>query len=126
MWDAEPGGLPDPVPNVKIRAQRHELQGCAGKREPKRCRSSLHYRSPLLCLPLMRHTSEQPAGRYDAAWPDRVRITPATQSQGVEGTFGLAAMVHTPDWPNNAQVTPWDGKSDGEFVYQDSGRNGAL
>ena len=36
----------------------------------------------------------------------------------VEGTFGLAAMVHTPDWPNNADVLPWDGKSGGDFVYR--------
>ena len=45
-------------------------------------------------------------------------MTTGASAQGVEGTFGLAAMVHTPDWPNNAQVTPWDGKSDGEFVYR--------
>ena len=36
----------------------------------------------------------------------------------VEGSFGLAAMVHTPDWPNNAEVVPWDGKSSGDFVYR--------
>lgn len=36
----------------------------------------------------------------------------------VEGSFGLAAMVHTPDWPNNADVVPWDGKRSGEFVYR--------
>lgn len=35
----------------------------------------------------------------------------------VEGAFGLAAMVHTPDWPNNPEVQPWDGESEGEFVY---------
>ena len=40
------------------------------------------------------------------------------RSQGVEGSFGLAAMVHTPDWPNNAEVVPWDGGSNGEFVYR--------
>ena len=39
-------------------------------------------------------------------------------AEGVEGSFGLAAMVHTPDWPNNAQVAPWDGKSDGEYIYR--------
>ena len=44
--------------------------------------------------------------------------TTGASAQGVEGTFGLAAMVHTPDWPNNAQVAPWDGKSDGEFAYR--------
>lgn len=27
-------------------------------------------------------------------------------------------MVHTPDWPNNADVKPWDGKSSGDFVYR--------
>lgn len=37
---------------------------------------------------------------------------------GAEGSFGLAAMVHTPNWPNNPEVAPWDGKSDGEFVYR--------
>ena len=26
--------------------------------------------------------------------------TTGASAQGVEGTFGLAAMVHTPDWPN--------------------------
>src|SRR5262249_44017498 len=44
--------------------------------------------------------------------------TTGASAQGVEGTFGLAAMVHTPDWANNAQVAPWDGKSDGEFAYR--------
>src|SRR5262245_88302 len=44
--------------------------------------------------------------------------TTGASAQGVEGTFGLAAMVHTPDWPNNAQVAPWDGKPDGEFAYR--------
>ena len=39
-------------------------------------------------------------------------------SQGVQGDFGLAAMVHTPSWPNNADVAPWDGKSNGEFIYR--------
>lgn len=36
----------------------------------------------------------------------------------VDGNFGLAAMVHTHDWPNNTAVKPWDGKSSGEFVYR--------
>ena len=46
-------------------------------------------------------------------------LTPlATYAQGVQGDFGLAAMVHTPNWPNNADVAPWDGKSNGEFVYR--------
>lgn len=39
-------------------------------------------------------------------------------AQGVEGNFGLAAMVHTHDWPNNAEVLPWDGRSNGEYVYR--------
>lgn len=43
---------------------------------------------------------------------------PAGSAQGVEGSFGLAAMVHTYDWPNSSQVNPWDGKSSGEFVYR--------
>ena len=38
-------------------------------------------------------------------------------AEGVEGTFGLAAMVHTKDWPNNPAVVPWDGKANGEFIY---------
>ena len=38
-------------------------------------------------------------------------------SQGVQGDFGLAAMVHTYDWPNNTAVAPWDGRGNGEFVY---------
>ena len=42
----------------------------------------------------------------------------ASGAGAVEGTFGLAAMVHTPDWPNNADVLPWDGKSGGDFVYR--------
>src|SRR5262249_56760101 len=40
--------------------------------------------------------------------------TTGASAQGVEGTFGLAAMVHTPDWPNNGQVAPCDGKSDAD------------
>ena len=36
----------------------------------------------------------------------------------VEGSFGLAAMVHTPDWPSNTDVAPWDGTGSGEFVYR--------
>lgn len=32
--------------------------------------------------------------------------------------FGLAAMVHTPDWPNNPGAKPWDGRSNGEYVYR--------
>ena len=42
---------------------------------------------------------------------------PLTAS-AVDGSFGLAAMVHTVDWPNNADVLPWDGKSGGEFIYR--------
>lgn len=42
----------------------------------------------------------------------------STFAQGIEGTFGLAAMVHTHDWPNNAEVIPWDGRSNGEYVYR--------
>ena len=39
------------------------------------------------------------------------------QARGVQGDFGLAAMVHTKDWPSNAAVAPWDGRGNGEFVY---------
>lgn len=42
----------------------------------------------------------------------------ATLAQGIEGSFGLASMVHTPDWPNNPEVLPWDGRSNGEYVYR--------
>ena len=45
-------------------------------------------------------------------------LAAAGAAGAVEGSFGLAAMVHTPDWPNNAEVLPWDGKSSGEFVYR--------
>lgn len=38
-------------------------------------------------------------------------------AEAFEGTFGLAAMVHTKDWPNNPAIAPWDGKSNGEFIY---------
>jgi len=41
-----------------------------------------------------------------------------TSWASAEGTFGLAAMVHTPNWPNNIDVMPWDGSSGGEFVYR--------
>lgn len=44
--------------------------------------------------------------------------TPMVGAAAVEGGFGLAAMVHTHDWPNNAGVVPWDGRSSGEFVYR--------
>jgi hypothetical protein len=27
-------------------------------------------------------------------------------------------MVHTHDWPHNPAVNPWDGRSNGEFVYR--------
>lgn len=42
----------------------------------------------------------------------------AASASGADGDFGLAAMVHTPNWPSNAGVLPWDGTSDGEFVYR--------
>lgn len=42
----------------------------------------------------------------------------AATGVGVEGNFGLAAMTHTPNWPANTTVVPWDGKSDGTFVYR--------
>ncbi len=41
----------------------------------------------------------------------------AATATGAQGSFGLAAMVHTPNWPS-ADVQPWDGTSDGEFVYR--------
>ena len=46
-----------------------------------------------------------------------VLLAAPMQAAAVEGTFGLAAMVHTHDWPTNAAVAAWDGKSNGEFVY---------
>lgn len=42
----------------------------------------------------------------------------AAMADGTQGSFGLVAMAHTEDWPNNAEVNPWDGKSKGEFVYR--------
>ncbi len=39
-------------------------------------------------------------------------------ASGAEGSFGLAAMVHTHNWPSNAEVTPWDGRTDGRFTYR--------
>ena len=42
----------------------------------------------------------------------------AASAEGAKGSFGLVAMAHTEDWPNNAQVKPWDGKSNGEFAYR--------
>jgi hypothetical protein len=37
---------------------------------------------------------------------------------GAEGSFGLAAMVHTHNWPASAEVLPWDGRSAGSFTYR--------
>lgn len=43
--------------------------------------------------------------------------TAFAQNTGVSGDFVLQAMAHTPDWPHNKAVNPWDGRSDGEFRY---------
>ena len=54
-----------------------------------------------------------------ASWAGALMLAAAPMAgNAVEGSFGLAAMVHTPDWPNNPDVIPWDGKSSGEFVYR--------
>lgn len=42
----------------------------------------------------------------------------AAIASGAKGSFGLAAMAHTPNWPSNTEVLPWDGTSEGEFVYR--------
>lgn len=42
----------------------------------------------------------------------------AAQPKGLEGDFSLIAMVHTPDWPMATDVAPWEGKSEGVFVYR--------
>lgn len=43
------------------------------------------------------------------------RPEPAT---GVRGQFSAVVMVHTPDWPAATDVKPWDGQSDGTFIYR--------
>lgn len=37
---------------------------------------------------------------------------------GAKGDFVLKAMSHTPNWPANEQVSPWNGQSDGTFTYR--------
>lgn len=39
------------------------------------------------------------------------------QSEAVSGNFTVFSMAHTPSWPGSANVKPWDGKSNGTFVY---------
>ena len=65
-------------------------------------------------MPLIKPRLMRPTGRIALA----LLLAAAGSAGAVEGTFGLAAMVHTPDWPNNADVLPWDGKSRGDFVYR--------
>ena len=36
---------------------------------------------------------------------------------GVRGRFHLLGMAHTIDWPDRKDVAPWDGKSEGEYIY---------
>lgn len=40
------------------------------------------------------------------------------QSPGVKGGFSTMLMVHTSKWPATSDVEPWDGTSDGVFVYR--------
>ncbi len=47
-----------------------------------------------------------------------VGLAAPTAANGAEGGFGLAAMVHTHNWPANAEVQPWDGRSNGNFTYR--------
>ena len=61
---------------------------------------------------MLRNTATLWAFTIGAAFPS------FASAEGLEGTFGLAAMVHTMDWPNNPAVVPWDGKSNGEFIYR--------
>ena len=37
---------------------------------------------------------------------------------GVRGRFHLLGMAHTADWPERKDVAPWDGKSDGKYIYR--------
>jgi len=37
---------------------------------------------------------------------------------GIQGSFHLLAMAHTALWPGNAGVVPWNGQSDGDYVYR--------
>ena len=37
---------------------------------------------------------------------------------GVEGRFHLLGMAHTADWPDRKDVAPWDGESEGEYIYR--------
>ena len=37
---------------------------------------------------------------------------------GVEGRFHLLGMAHTADWPDRKDVAPWDGESEGEYLYR--------
>jgi hypothetical protein len=45
-------------------------------------------------------------------------LAPPAFAGGAEGSFGLAAMVHTHNWPANAEVSPWDGRTNGSFTYR--------
>jgi hypothetical protein len=35
----------------------------------------------------------------------------------IQGTFTVFSMAHTSKWPGTSKVNPWDGKSNGAFVY---------
>jgi hypothetical protein len=35
----------------------------------------------------------------------------------IQGTFTVFSMAHTSKWPGTSNVNPWDGKSNGAFVY---------
>lgn len=40
------------------------------------------------------------------------------EPQGLKGNFSMMLMVHTPGWPAAGDSAPWDGRSDGNFVYR--------
>ena len=37
---------------------------------------------------------------------------------GVGGRFHLLGMAHTADWPDGKDVAPWDGESQGDYIYR--------
>jgi hypothetical protein len=39
------------------------------------------------------------------------------QPEAAKGNFTVFSMAHTPGWPSSANLKPWDGKSNGTFIY---------
>lgn len=40
------------------------------------------------------------------------------QSPAIKGSFTVFSMAHTSNWPKATDVNPWDGKSNGNFLYR--------